>query len=47
MIGIWGQSSGRGTWWTPIVHQATMSVFMMLRFCFTIQKKINIRLPPY
>ena len=35
MIGIWGQSSGRGTWWKPTVYQATISVFMMFRFCLT------------
>src|SRR5438045_3722057 len=25
--GIMGQSSGRATWWNPIVYQTTMSVF--------------------
>src|SRR5882757_8261301 len=46
MTGICGQSSGRGTWWKPTVYQATMSVFMMLRFFFTHSVSPSVPLLP-
>lgn len=30
--GSMGQSSGRATWWKPMVYQSTISVFSMRRF---------------
>src|ERR1700690_3936268 len=30
-VGMIGQSSGRGTWWKPIVYHTTMSVFSIGR----------------